>query len=396
MMHIGSLRLGPKADMQRFHVKYNQKYKKSNFKKRSNLLNPVAGHLEILDRGFGFLRSIGKNYMPGPTDTFVPAPLISKMKLREGLFIEGRGIKGDPQSTNLKLIEIERINGMSSEDYARTEPLQSMVSINPCERFILAQGPDDLMGKALDMIVPIGRGQRGLVISPPKSGKTTILQHMANSITTNYDDAMVFMLLIDERPEEVTAFKRELKGANVLFSSADQSVAQHMRMTRLAMNTAIGWTEAGRDVVVFIDSLTRMARAFNTETQSYGRTLTGGLGANAMAVPRQIFGAARNLEGGGSLSIIATILVDTGSRMDDIIFQEFKGTGNMDLVLSRKCAEKRIWPAIDINKSGTRKEDLLLDQETYQEVIKIRRILSQHDEVSAMEQLLDYLRQSKS
>ncbi len=318
------------------------------------------------------------------------------MKLREGLFIEGRGIKGDPQSTNLKLIEIERINGMSLEDYARTEPLQSMVSINPCERFILAQGPDDLMGKALDMIVPIGRGQRGLVISPPKSGKTTILQHMANSITTNYDDAMVFMLLIDERPEEVTAFKRELKGANVLFSSADQSVAQHMRMTRLAMNTAIGWTEAGRDVVVFIDSLTRMARAFNTETQSYGRTLTGGLGANAMAVPRQIFGAARNLEGGGSLSIIATILVDTGSRMDDIIFQEFKGTGNMDLVLSRKCAEKRIWPAIDINKSGTRKEDLLLDQETYQEVIKIRRILSQHDEVSAMEQLLDYLRQSKS
>jgi transcription termination factor Rho len=393
VMHIGSLPLGPKTDMQGFHVKYNQK---NHFEKRSNLLNPVAGHLEILDRGFGFLRSIENNYAPGPTDTFVPAPLINKMKLREGLFIEGRGIKGDPQSTNLKLIEIERINGMSLEDYARTEPLQSMVSINPCERFVLAQGPDDLMGKALDMIVPIGRGQRGLVISPPKSGKTTILQHMANSITANYDDAMVFVLLIDERPEEVTAFKRELKGANVLFSSADQSVAQHMRMTRLAMNTAIGWTEAGRDVVVFIDSLTRMARAFNTETQSYGRTLTGGLGANAMAIPRQIFGAARNLEGGGSLSIIATILVATGSRMDDIIFQEFKGTGNMDLVLSRKCAEKRIWPAIDINKSGTRKEDLLLDQEAYQEVIKIRKILSQHDEVSAMEQLLDYLRQSKS
>jgi transcription termination factor Rho len=363
-----------------------------NTKKRSKGLNRVKGHLEILDRGFGFLRSLESNFVPGPTDTFVPAPLINKMKLPEGAFIEGTGIKGDPQSTNLKLADIERINAMPPAAYAKRKSLQKMVSINPRERFILTQGPDDIMGKALDMVVPIGRGQRAMIISPPKSGKTTILMHMANSIAANHPDTLVFILLVDERPEEVTAFKRELKGAGVLSSSADQSIAQHMRMSRLAMSTAICWTESGRDAVVFIDSLTRMTRAFNAETQSYGRTLTGGLAANAMAIPRQIFGSARNLEGGGSLSIIATILVETGSRMDDIIFQEFKGTGNMDLVLSRKCAEKRVWPAININQSGTRKEDLLLDDQTCRQVVKIRRILAPHDEVGAMEQLLDYLR----
>ena len=354
-------------------------------------MKPVNGYLEILDRGFGFLRSIENNFAPGPEDTFVPAHLIKKLKLQEGLFIEGFGIKGDPKNRNLKLSAVESMNGISYENFSTVTALHNQISINPSERFIVAQGPDDRMGTALDMIVPIGRGQRGLIISPPKSGKTTILKHMAQSLMDNYDDVVVLVLLVDERPEEVTDFKRGLTGAYVLSSSADQSISQHMRMTRITMNTAIRYAETGYDTVVFIDSLTRMSRAFNTETESYGRTLTGGLGANALEIPRRIFGAARNIEGGGSLTIIATILVDTGSRMDDIIFQEFKGTGNMDLVLSRKCAEQRLWPAINIKKSGTRKEHLLLTGEEYKEAIALRRELSKHDEITAMAVFGEYL-----
>ena len=214
---------------------------------------------------------------------------------------------------------------------------------------------------------------------------------MANSVVTNHPDSKVFVLLVDERPEEVTDFQRGLTEAHVLYSSADQQIGQHMRMTRLAMHTAIRCAEIGQDAVVFIDSLTRMTRAFNADTDSHGKTLSGGLGANAMEFPRKIFGAARKLENGGSLTIMATILVDTGSRMDDIIFQEFKGTGNMDLFLSRECAEQRIWPAININKSGTRKEDLLMDKETHEAMVDIRRKISTKDEVSAMSEFIAML-----
>lgn len=214
---------------------------------------------------------------------------------------------------------------------------------------------------------------------------------MANSIVTNHPDSKVFVLLVDERPEEVTDFQRGLTNAHVLYSSADQQIGQHMRMTRLAMHTAIRCAEIGQNAVVFIDSLTRMTRAFNADTDSHGKTMTGGLGANAMEFPRKIFGAARKLENGGSLTIIATILVDTGSRMDDIIYQEFKGTGNMDLVLSRECAEQRIWPAININKSGTRKEDLLMDKEEHDHIIQLRRSVSTKDEISAMSDFISML-----
>jgi transcription termination factor Rho len=214
---------------------------------------------------------------------------------------------------------------------------------------------------------------------------------MANSIVMNHPDTKVFVLLVDERPEEVTDFQRGLKDAHILYSSADQQVGQHMRMTRLAMHTAIRYAEIGQDAVVFIDSLTRMTRAFNANTDSYGKTMTGGLGANAMEFPRKIFGAARKLENGGSLTIIATILVDTGSRMDDIIFQEFKGTGNMDLFLSRECAEHRIWPAININKSGTRKEDLLMDKDELDRIVDIRRAVATKEEKDAMTEFISYL-----
>jgi transcription termination factor Rho len=245
------------------------------------------------------------------------------------------------------------------------------------------------------MIVPIGKGQRGLVVSPPKSGKTTILKHIAESIQRHHPEVELFILLVDERPEEVTDFKRGLSHACVLASSADQSVAQHLRMTRLAMNTATRSAEIGRDVVVLIDSLTRMSRAFNNQTQSHGRTLSGGLAADALTMPRRVFGAARNIERGGSLTVVATILVDTGSRMDDVIFQEFKGTGNMDLVLSRKCAEQRLWPAIDINASGTRKEHLLMKKNALQEAIHLRRQVATLDEVSALMALHEYLDSSE-
>lgn len=354
-------------------------------------MKPVSGYLEILDKGFGFLRTIEKNFMPNPADPFVPAHLIKKSRLQEGVFIEGFGVKGDGKNKNLKLSQIETVNQMPLEAYANVESLQKQISINPSEPLTIGQGAGDPLGRALDMIVPIGKGQRGLIVSPPKSGKTTILQHIAASILRNHPDTVLFILLVDERPEEVTDFKRGIKGANVLSSSADQSVAQHMRMTRITMNAATRSAETGRDVVVLIDSLTRMARAYNNQTQSHGRTLSGGLAADALTIPRRIFGAARNIENGGSLTVVATILVDTGSRMDDIIFQEFKGTGNMDLVLSRECAEQRLWPAININASGTRKEHLLMDKEAFQEAINFRRAVAQLDEFTAMTALSEYL-----
>ena len=357
-------------------------------------MESLKGHLEIMDRGFGFLRSLGDNFLPGTDDVFVPAALIKSDHLPEGAYIEGKGNKGDAPGTNLQLHSVEAINRIPPGEFSKLKSLQDQTSINPTEQLVITQAADDFTGRIIDMFTPVGKGQRGLVISPPKSGKTTILKHMAASIIANHPEVDVFILLVDERPEEVTDFKRSLKGANVLFSSADQSIAMHMRMTRLALHTAIVCAETGRDSVVLIDSLTRMSRAFNAETESYGRTMTGGLGAGALAIPRKIFGAARNVEGGGSLTIIATILVDTGSRMDDIIYQEFKGTGNSDIVLSRKCAEKRIWPALNLNASGTRREELLLDDETYQEVTKIRGIISPMDETSAMSTILEYLQRN--
>jgi len=356
-------------------------------------LKALKGHLEILDQGFGFLRSLENNFSPGANDTFVPAALIKRYGLPEGGYIEGHGKKQNDRKTNAQLQSVEAINHISPASFSSFQSLQDQTSINPTEQLTMTQAADDFTGRTLDMITPIGKGQRGLIISPPKSGKTTILKHIATSIIANHPDVDVFVLLVDERPEEVTDFKRGLKGAHVLYSSADQSIDTHMRMTRLALHTAILCAETGRDSVVLIDSLTRMSRAFNVNTQSYGRTMTGGLGAGALAIPRKIFGAARNVEDGGSLTIIATILVDTGSRMDDIIYQEFKGTGNSDIVLSRKCAEKRIWPAVNLNASGTRREELLLDEETYLETTRIRGILSSMEETTAMSTILEYFQQ---
>ena len=354
----------------------------------------VKGHLEILDKGFGFLRNIENNFAHSPDDVFVPAYLVKKNRLPEGVFIEGSGAKSKGGNKGLKLGEIERINGIPFEQYGEINGIHQKTSINPTKKFTLAKDQGDITGRVLDAITPIGMGQRGLIVSPPKSGKTTLLKHMASSILSNHPGVKVYVLLIDERPEEVTDFRRELGDACVLFSSADQGIAQHMRIARLAMNTALREVETGKDVVVFLDSLTRLSRSFNVETQSHGRTLSGGLGANALEIPRQIFGAARNLEEGGSLTIIATILIDTGSRMDDVIFQEFKGSGNMDLVLSPKCAEQRVWPAIKINESGTRKEELLMNEEQLNEASLLRREVAALDETAAMERLIARLKET--
>ena len=354
-------------------------------------MKEVEGHLEIMDNGFGFLRSIKDNFKSGIDNTYVSNAMINRLGLREGSFIQGSADKKIPGKKNLALTNIEKINNLSIKEFAKIKSLQDQISINPFEKYTLSTGADDITGRALDIISPIGKGQRGLIIAPPKSGKTTILKNMANSIVTNYPDTEVFILLVDERPEEVTDFQRGVDGAHVLYSSADQQIDQHMRMTRLALHTAINCVETGQDAVVFIDSLTRMTRAFNKKTNSHGKTMSGGLGANAMEFPRKIFGAARKLENSGSLTIIATILVDTGSRMDDIIYQEFKGTGNMDLVLSQECAENRIWPAINIDRSGTRKEELLLSNKDHKEVIEIRRQLPRGNELASMTKLIEHL-----
>lgn len=356
-----------------------------------NPTEKVSGHLELFDKGFGFLRNINDNFRIGKNDVFVPAPVVRQFGLKEGVYVEGTAQKAADASKNSRLKDIHAVNFLSPAEYLKVQPLKMQTSINPEERLHMQIDPEDRMGGILDLISPIGKGQRGLIISPPKTGKTTILKHIGKAVLQNHPDTCVFFLLIDERPEEVTDFKRALPGAEVLASSADESVSNHLRLTRMSMNVAMRLAELGKDIVILIDSLTRMARAFNKATDSFNRTLTGGLGANALELPRQFFGAARNLEGGGSLTVIATILVETGSRMDDIIFQEFKGTGNMDLVLCRKCAERRIWPALNLHQSGTRKEDLLLNDKEYQKITRLRRGLASLDEVSAMMQLLDFI-----
>ena len=360
-------------------------------------MQKTSGYLEIHQKGFGFLRNIENNFHADANDCFVPHNIIREFGLRNGNYLEGqRDEIAQNDTIKFQLSKINKINGLSPAKFQKITNWKRQVSINPFERIKLTLDEYDILGKALDIIVPHGKGQRGLIISPPKAGKTTILKHIAKAVETNHPEIKVIVLLVDERPEEVTDFRRALKKANVLSSSADESVSSHLRMTDMAMNTAICMAETGDDVIVLIDSLTRMGRAFNKETNSHGRTLSGGLAANALDLPRKFFGAARKIEHGGSLTVVASILVDTGSRMDEIIFQEFKGTGNMDLRLSQKCAERRVFPAFNINESGTRKEELIVTEEEYRELLKLRRFFGQMQEIEAMQYFLDYLHNNKN
>jgi len=358
-------------------------------------MSETKGYLELFQKGFGFLRDVENNFNLSENDTYVPANLIKKFNLDEGAFIEGVVEKPSGKNKNPVLSEIKLINDHQIEDVHKMVSFKDAVSINPDDMFSLSLNERDIMGRCLDLFTPMGKGTRGLIVSPPKAGKTTILQHLAKAIIQNHEHTDVFILLVDERPEEVTDFRRSVPQAHVLSSSSDENFQKHIRMTRMVMNSAIRSMEAGTDVGVLVDSLTRMGRAYNKNQSSNGRTLTGGLGATALDLPRKFFGAARNLEGGGSLTIIATILVDTGSKMDEIIFQEFKGTGNMDLMLSRKCAEQRVWPAINLKESGTRKEDLLMTDDELQKSYKIRQIVSSMDEVEAMKYFYQIFRDKK-
>jgi transcription termination factor Rho len=355
----------------------------------------VEGYLEKFQKGFGFLRQMDNNFKATSGDTYVSPQLLRKFHIDEGALIKGNAEPANGKNKNPVLTEIESLNNISLENRHKIISFKDSTTINPEDQFDLNLSDKDITGHCLNLLAPIGRGQRGLIVSPPKAGKTTILQRIAQAISKNYKGTAIIVLLVDERPEEVTDFKRSVPNACVLSSSSDESVESHLRITRLVMNAAIRSMEAGNDVVVLIDSLTRMGRAYNTKSNSGGRTLSGGLSANALELPRRFFGAARNLENSGSLTIMATILVDTGSRMDEIIFQEFKGTGNMDLILSRKCAEQRVWPAININESGTRKEHLLLSKSELQKSMKIRQVLGSMNEIEAMKYFIQMLRSKK-
>ena len=354
----------------------------------------AKGVLEVGEKGFGFLRNPARSYQVSPNDIYVSPDIIRRQRLRAGLEIEGRAApprKGSPQ-----LVEIRTINGQPVEKYASLKKFDDLTSINPTERYVLETVPDRYTTRVMDIVAPIGKGTRGLIVAAPRTGKTTLLHHIADAVLTNHPDAHTIVLLVDERPEETTDFRRSIKGGEVIASTNDQTIEDHVRTAKMAIERAKRLVEFGKDVFIVLDSITRLARAFNNYMGSTGRTMTGGLDARAMEQPRRIFASARKAEEGGSLTIIATALVDTGSRMDELIFQEFKGTGNSELVLDRKIAEQRYWPAVDINMSGTRREELLLSATELEGVTRLRRALSGTPPLEAIQKLLNGLSKLKT
>ncbi len=354
----------------------------------------AKGVLEVGEKGFGFLRNSARSYQISPNDIYVSPDIIRRYRLRPGLEIDGRAAppkKGSPQ-----LVEIKTINGQPPEKFMSLKKFDDLTVIQPNERFVLETVPDRYTTRVIDIVAPIGKGTRGLIVAAPRTGKTTLLHHMADAVLTNHPDVHTIVLLCDERPEETTDFRRSIKGGEVIASTNDQTIEEHVRTARMAIERAKRLVEFGRDVFVVLDSITRLARAFNNYIGSTGRTMTGGLDARAMEQPRRIFASARKAEEGGSLTIIATALIETGSRMDELIFQEFKGTGNSELVLDRKIAEQRYWPAVDINLSGTRREELLLKPWELEGITRLRRALSEAPPVEAIQKLLNGLGKLKT
>lgn len=353
-----------------------------------------SGYLEISEKGFGFLRTEANHYHPKPTDIFVTPDTIKRSFLREGAHIVGP-TQPPHRGTSPQLKSVEKVNGMVFEDYTKAVRFENLTTIDPIEKFRLETSPDLIETRVIDMVTPIGKGTRGLIVAPPRTGKTTILKQIANAITTNHPEVHVLVLLIDERPEEVTDFQRSVK-AEVVASSNDQDLETHVRLSRFMIERCRRIVETGKDVFVLMDSLTRIARAYNSVHGGSGRTMTGGVDARALEIPRKMFASARKIEHGGSLTIIATALVDTGSRMDELIFQEFKGTGNMELILDRKLSDRRLFPSIDIPKSGTRKEEKLFPPKQIEAVRKLRRMMVDLNPVEAMETLTAALKKHKT
>jgi transcription termination factor Rho len=353
-----------------------------------------TGYLEISEKGFGFLRTPQNHFHPKPTDIFVTPDTIKRNFLREGSLVVGP-TQPPHRGTSPQLKAVDEVNGMRFEDYTKAVRFENLTSIDPIEKFQLETSPDLIETRVIDMVTPIGRGTRGLIVAPPRTGKTTILKQIANAVTANHPEVHVMVLLIDERPEEVTDFQRSVK-AEVVASSNDQDLETHVRLSRFMIERCRRMVESGKDVFVLLDSLTRVARAYNSVHGGSGRTMTGGVDARALEIPRKMFASARKIEHGGSLTILATALVDTGSRMDELIFQEFKGTGNMELILDRKLSDRRLFPAIDIPKSGTRKEEKLFPPKQIEAIRKLRRTMVDLNPIEAMETLTAALKKHKT
>ena len=356
------------------------------------------GVLEVLQDGFGFLRSPEANYLPGPDDIYVSPDMIRKYSLRTGDTIEGLIKSPEDTERYFALIEAHQINFQDPDKAKHKIAFDNLTPLYPDERLIMEiEDPTvkDKSARVIDLVAPIGKGQRSLIVAPPRTGKTVILQNIAHSIEQNHPECYLIVLLIDERPEEVTDMQRSVKG-EVISSTFDEPAARHVAVSEMVIEKAKRLVEHKRDVVILLDSITRLGRAFNTVIPSSGKVLTGGVDANALQRPKRFFGAARNIEEGGSLTIISTALIDTGSRMDEVIFEEFKGTGNSEIVLDRKVADKRVFPAIDILKSGTRKEDLLIDKIDLQKTFVLRRILNPMGTTDGIEFLLSKLKQTKT
>ncbi len=348
------------------------------------------GVLEVLQDGFGFLRSPEYNYLPCPDDIYVSPSQIRRFGLRSGHIVAGQIRPPKESERYFALLRVEAINYESPEAVTEKTNFEDLTPLHPNRRVFLETTPKEINMRIVDMVTPIGFGQRMLIVAPPRTGKTVLLQKMANSITTNHPDAYVIILLIDERPEEVTEMQRATK-AEVISSTFDEPASRHVQVAEMVIDKAKRLVEYGRDVVILLDSITRLARAYNTEVPHSGKILTGGVDANALQKPKRFFGAARNIEEGGSLTIIGTALVDTGSKMDEVIFEEFKGTGNSELHLDRRLVDKRVWPAINIAASGTRKEELLLHPQELEKVYMLRRVLSDMNPVEAVELLRNRL-----
>lgn len=356
------------------------------------------GTLEVLPDGFGFLRSPDYNYFPCPDDIYISPSQIRRFGLRTGSVVSGQIRPPKENERYFALLRVEAINYSDPEILTQKVVFDDLTPLHPNSRLILETDPAEINMRVMDLVAPIGKGQRGLLVAPPRTGKTVLLQKMATSIQRNHPECYVIVLLIDERPEEVTDMERTVKGSHseVVSSTFDEPASRHVQVSEMVIEKAKRMVEFGHDVVILLDSITRLARAYNTEIPHSGKILSGGVDANALHKPKRFFGAARNIEEGGSLTILATALVDTGSRMDEVIFEEFKGTGNMELHLDRRLVDKRVWPAVDVNASGTRKEDLLLTPEELRRVYILRKVLSDMNPVEAMELLINRMSRSKS
>ncbi len=356
------------------------------------------GTLEVLPDGFGFLRSPDYHYLSCPDDIYVSPSQIRRFGLRTGATVSGQIRPPKENERYFALLRVEAINQQDPNQLSEKVFFDDLTPMHPDQRLVLETDPSEVAMRVVDMTSPLGFGQRGLIVSPPRAGKTILLQKMAKAVLTNYPEAYVVMLLIDERPEEVTDMERQVKGPNceVISSTFDEAAARHIQVSEMVIEKAKRMVEYGIDVVIFLDSITRLARAWNSECPNSGKLLSGGVDANALQRPKRFFGAARKVEEGGSLTIIGTALVDTGSKMDEVIFEEFKGTGNLEIVLDRRLVDKRIWPAIDINRSGTRREEMLMDPEEYRRVCILRRVLNEMNSPEAMDLLVTRLQKTKS